>query len=470
MIAACDLFRDQPLVGECPANLAGLSRDSRAVQAGQAYVALADDAALAERHVHEAAERGAGVVIAGAKLEARNPKLETPHERWSFARASAALTGADRLTIPVLGVTGTKGKSTVVHFLQAALGADAARIGTIGWHDGRGERPNAQTTPPPEELHRFLAALPPSCPGVAIEVSSHGCDQFRLAGVRLAGLAYTGLGHDHLDYHGSQTAYLAAKLRAVQLLHPGGLLVVNADDDHAHVFAHAGTCVGARVIRLGLRRGEVKLQRDGDRWLLAGHHLPVALPGTFNAWNAAAGALLAAVAGSDLPTCLARLATAGPVPGRLERLAEQPITYVDYAHTPESIANVITAVRDAHPGARVAIVFGCGGDRDTTKRAPMGAAAAAADLVVITTDNSRSEDPAAIAGMIASGIGADRAHLSIPDRAAAIRHARQHIGPAGVVIVAGKGHETSQTIGGQTLAWDDRAFVASLACAGSDQP
>jgi UDP-N-acetylmuramoyl-L-alanyl-D-glutamate--2,6-diaminopimelate ligase len=449
MVAASVLFRDQALAGICPAVLAGVARDSRTVAVGQAYVWQSDDS----RHAGEARTRGAAVVVgAGAGAD-----LRTASPRWSFARASAALHGCDRRALPLLATTGTKGKSTVTHFTWWMLGAGAARIGTIGWHDGTNERPNRQTTPPPEELHGFLAGLPATCPGLALEASSHAGDQHRLAGLHFAALAFTGFGHDHLDYHGTQAGYVQAKLRLIRLVRPGGLVVVNADDPRAGLIAQAARHAGARIELLGADR----LVQGPAGWSWDGAALPLGLPGAFNAWNAAAAVLLVEMAGVDRATALARLASCPPPAGRMELLAQAPATYVDFAHTPESIALAIAALRAAHPGAPLAIVFGCGGDRDASKRAPMGRAAATADVVVITTDNSRSEDPALIAAAIVSGLGAT-AHVVIAERAAAIRHARSAVGPAGVVLVAGKGHETTQDIGGTVVPWSDRDFVRGL--------
>ena len=446
-IPAARLFRGQALSGACPAVLSGVSRDSRAVRPGAAYVAQGDEPA----HAAQAAERGAAVVVGP------RGQLRTPHPRWSFARASCAAAELDDRCPPLAAVTGTKGKSTITHLLWWLMGPGAARIGTIGWHDGREERPNRQTTPPPDELHAFLAGLPETCPGVAMEASSHGCDQFRLAGLNLVALAVTGIGHDHLDYHQTQAAYIAAKLRAVQLLVPGGRLVVNGDDVHAASFILAGHCVDAEVITLSAN----DVRRDPP---------PQVLPGAFNAWNTAAALLLAERMGVPRELGGRRLATLPAIPGRLERLAEAPVTYVDYAHTAESVAAVLLALRGEHPGAPLAIVFGCGGDRDRSKRAPMGAAAVAADVVVVTTDNSRGEDPRDIAAEVLAGFAAaapQRAAdcLVEPGRAAAIRLARARVGAAGVVVVAGKGHETTQDVRGVVTPWDDRAFVRSLAAA-----
>ncbi len=489
-----------------PAALAGVARDSRTVRTGEAYVA---SGRTAERARHRAEAHAAGAAVIVAELEDEGPGLASAHPRWAFARASAAAHGLDLAHPPLVAVTGTAGKSTTTHCAWWAMGgaeARAARVGTIGWHDGTAERANAQTTPPPEELHRFLAGLPGDCPGVALEASSHAGDQQRLAGLRFAAVAFTGLGRDHLDYHRTLGAYLQAKLRIFRWLAPGGLAIVNAEDAHAHTVAHAAQTAGARVLALGFAKGEARIVKAERGWRLrfAGidYPLPVRLPGDFNAWNAAAGALMASATGVPLATALARLATLPAVPGRLELLARGPDTFVDYAHTPEEIAVMLRAVRREFPLARLVCVYGCGGDRDRTKRGPMGCAALEADLGVLTTDNSRSEEPRSIAQEVIAGLprstqvfwaesggAADLPVLAsalrtpggqpvvmldgkrMPDgrllvveldRARAIRLARALAGPDGVVVVAGKGHETSQIIKDRVLPWDDRAFVAGL--------
>ncbi len=472
MIESNRLFEGQALEGELPAEVAGVGRDSRTLQPGEAFIAMG---AAGEAAAGEALSAGAAAIISERAIPGMpsGRMALVAHARWSFARASAANHDLDRGTPPLLGATGTKGKSTVVHCAWWALGAGAARIGTIGWHDGREERPNRQTTPPPDELHAFIRRLPAGCQGVALEVSSHGADQQRLAGLALRALAWTGLGHDHLDYHGSAAAYLAAKLRAARWLEPEAALIVNADDPTAVVAAHAARVAGARVITLGF--GESRLPADDCARLIAddghyrlelrgsSHSLPSPLPGAYNAWNAAAGALMAEAAGVPLRLAIGRLASLPAVPGRMELLALGPATYVDYAHTPESITAALNALRATHAGRRLAIVFGCGGDRDRSKRAPMGAAAGAADVIVVTTDNCRSESPQAIAEDILLGL-TDRASALVEfDRAAAIVLARRLVGPEGVVMVAGKGHETTQDIQGRVVPWDDRAFVRGRA-------
>lgn len=257
----------------------------------------------------------------------------------------------------------------------------------------------------------------------------------------------------------------------------------------------------ARVVMLGFKRGDSRLVRTTGGWRMrheaVDYRVPVRLPGDFNAWNTAAGALLASATGVPLLNALERLATLPAVPGRLELLAHHPDTYVDYAHTPDELKVMLAAVRKEFPGRRLVCVFGCGGDRDRSKRGPMGCAALIADQVVLTTDNSRSEDPKSIAQEIIAGLPAGtevfwakgddlasgrwieevrptyaahgrrvnegpRSVLVELDRGTAIRLARALAGDDGVVVVAGKGHETDQLIQGQVLPWDDRAFVRNL--------
>lgn len=458
-------FRGQALRGARPSRPLRVVIDSRQADADAAFVAAADEPRRAV-HVGAAVAAGAGAVVAEAPCA--GAQLATPCARWSAARASAAAYGLDAGGPPLLGVTGTDGKTTVAWYAWACLGAAGARVGTLGFHDGRVEHPGANTTPGAGELHRFLVGLGEGCPGVACEVSSHAIDQHRLAGLDFAAMAFTTIGSDHLDYHRSHAAYVATKLRAARLVRPGGLGLVAADDPRVPSVAHALRAAGATVLELGLARGDSRVVADGAGWILrhggVDHPLPVTLPGAFNAWNAAAGALLATAVGVPLTTALERLAAAPPVPGRLERVLERPIAYVDYAHTPGSVALVLDALRVAHPGRRLACVVGCGGDRDRSKRGAMARAAAAADAAVLTSDNPRSEDPEAIIGEMVAGLTRDeRAAVTVVvDREAAIRRACELAGADGVVAVCGKGHEAVQVIGERRIPFDDRDVLRRI--------
>lgn len=443
-------------------------RDSRLVAPGGSFVAISPEPARS-RHLAEAVRAGAAALVVERGPTAcpdGPPRFEVGHARWAQAVLSVRDHGLQHHCPPLYGVTGTDGKSTVAWAMWHLLGAGAGRVGTLGWHDGCTEQPSAQTSPPPEALHAFLAALPATSPGVAVEVSSHALHQHRCAGLRLAALVQTGIARDHLDYHRHHANYVAAKVQACQLLAPGALCLINADDPRAPTLRHAVQAAGGRPLELGLHRGEALLcRRRGGGWTLhwAGRRwpLPVAMPGAFNAWNLAAATLAVAHgAATRLRDLIETLRSLPCPPGRLERLAEAPITYVDYAHTPAAIALVLAALREEHPGRPLAAVFGCGGDRDRGKRPAMGRAAAAADVVVITSDNPRGEDPVAICAAAREGVPEGVDCRIEPDRACAIRLARSVVGGDGVVAVLGKGHEATQDCGGQLLSWDDRVFVA----------
>jgi len=452
---------------------APLCRDSRRVEPGAAFFACADDPTERAGHVAQALDRGARWVITppGDRVEGA-AQITCAAPRRLFARASAAAHGLVGAGPPLHAVTGTDGKTTVAELTRTALGPSAARIGTLGWHDGRREHEGTHTTPPPELIHAFLAGLGDGCSGVALEASSHAGAQGRLAGLELRSLVFTGLGGDHLDYHRDHERYLRAKLRLCDGLGPDSWCFINADGAHAAAFAErarARLARAERVVGIGFSRGRARLRRDGGRWYLAWDggelKLPQPLPGDFNAWNAAAAFLVAHVA-AGLPAreVLARLATCPGVPGRCELLARDPWTYVDYAHTPEALSRIVAVLRVEHPGARLVCVFGCGGNRDRGKRGPMGRAAAAADVAVLTTDNPRGEDPVAIAGDVLAGVDeSDRARMRIePDRGSAIDLAREEAGHEGVVVVCGKGHETHQEVGARRLRWSDRDHVRGL--------
>ncbi len=454
-------------------------RDSRRVEPGEVFFAQAADAELRRRCIEEAQARGATCIVSPSVDDRVVVEhLVVPDVRGAYAQASALAHALDRRCPPVFGVTGTDGKTTTAEMIRYALGPGAARIGTLGWHDGREERPGSQTTPPPEEIHAFLAGLPVDCPGVAVEISSHAGQQRRLAGVPLVALAYTGLGRDHLDYHGDLESYLAAKLAICEGLGPHSYLFLNADDAYARKFVACAAEWGVeteRIVGIGFHSGEARLREDGDGFILTWRGrdsvLPTALPGAYNAWNATAAVLAAVAAGIEAEDALARLHAVPGVPGRLELLAERPATYVDYAHTPLAVERCLRTLRNRYPDRPLVCVFGCGGDRDPGKRGPMGRAALVADRAVITNDNSRSEDPQAIAGQIIAGLptgvtvdrtvdAASEARVLVElRRGPAIDLARRLAGPDGVVAVLGKGHERDQDFGDHVEAWDDRSYV-----------
>ena len=467
--------------------VAGLTADSRNVGPGFVFVAVPGTVADGRRFAAKAAAAGAVAVVSeGARPEGLGPSVPyvaVADVRRSLARAAQAFSG--RQPARVVAVTGTSGKSSVTDFVRqilARLGAEAASLGTVGIVTSRGATYGSLTTPDPVTLHATLARLvDDGIDDLAMEASSHGIEQRRLDGVALAAVGYTNLGRDHLDYHATMDDYLAAKLRLfTTLAQPGIPAVINSDGAYADVVVAAAAARGLDVHSTGSKGDMVRLisartegfhqhlalQAPGASGRLQDYTVRLPLVGGFQVENAllAAGLVLATPAGrADPAGVIAALEHLTGVPGRMERIGEANggLCLVDYAHKPEALEGVLTALRPFATG-RLRLVFGCGGDRDTGKRPIMGAIAARqADVVIVTDDNPRSEDPAAIrAAILAAAPGA----VEIGDRAEAIRTAVRALEPGDVLVVAGKGHETGQIVGSQVLPFSDhdvlRAAIA----------
>lgn len=465
--------------------LKGLASDSRKVKPGYLFAALSGTKTDGAKFVKDAVARGAIAVLGApeladdvAALGVRFIAHENP--RLGLARYAAAFFDAQPET--VAAVTGTKGKSSIVAFLReiwTELGKPAASLGTVGVIGPKGAIPLNHTTPDPVEIHELLAALKKDgVDHLAIEASSHGLDQHRLDGVRIAGCGFTNITRDHMDYHATFDHYLAAKLRLFRdVVRDGGVAVVNMDAEHAGTFADAATARGLRLMTVGAKGDTIKLaarEERGDAQSLtlryAGKNYQVLLPlaGGFQASNALVAAGLAIGLGEDAAKVFAALENLKGAPGRMEKVAfaanGAPI-YVDYAHTPDSLEKVLEALRP-HTANRLHVVFGCGGDRDKGKRPLMGAIAVKlADDVIVTDDNPRSENPAVIrAEVLASAAGA----REIGDRADAIRAAVAGLKAGDVLVIAGKGHETGQYIKSEVHPFSDReqALDAALAAGG----
>ncbi|MDO9711247.1 UDP-N-acetylmuramoyl-L-alanyl-D-glutamate--2,6-diaminopimelate ligase [Paracraurococcus sp. LOR1-02] len=468
--------------------IAGLTADSRAVRPGFLFAALPGAKADGRAFIPAAVAAGAAAVLAPpgtAWPEAVpvRPLLAAPDPRRTLALLAAAYEGAQPATL--VAVTGTNGKTSTVDFLRQLWtldGAKAASLGTLGLvAEGFPPGPSL-TTPDPVALHGTLAALARAgFEHAAMEASSHGLDQRRLDGVRLAAAGFSNLTRDHLDYHGSLPAYRAAKLRLFEaLLPPGAPAVANADMEPATLAALRGIATrrGLRLLTVGEAGDDIALlaQRplpEGQELELeafgARHALRLALPGRFQADNALMACALAVATGMPAARALALLPRLAGVRGRMELAARLPngaAVYVDYAHTPDALERLLAALRPhVAPGGKLQVVFGAGGDRDPGKRPLMGAACAAhADVCWVTDDNPRSEDPAAIrAAMLAGCPGA----VDAGERRAAIAAALAALGPGDVLAVAGKGHESGQTIRGVTTPFDDAAVVRDLAGGGA---
>ncbi len=466
-------------------DITALTADSRKAAPGSLFAALAGSKADGSRFVSDAVARGAAAVLVASDAAVPDglgvPVLRAPDPRRALALMAARFSGAQPNT--VVAVTGTSGKTSVAEFTRqifAALGHASASLGTIGVVKPSGAVYGSLTTPDPISLHASLAAL--AAEGVthlAMEASSHGLDQHRLDGVKLSAAAFTNLGRDHMDYHPTVEHYLAAKLRLfTELLAPGQAAVVNLDGPHASDVVAAARAHGLRVLTVGAHGETLRLAGvDRDRFAQVlrieadGRTYRVRLPlvGTYQVENALTAAGLAIAAGVPGEAAIAALATLTGVPGRLDIVGEAKggLAVVDYAHKPEALSAALAACRPFVTG-KLICVFGCGGDRDRGKRPIMGRIAVeGADMVIVTDDNPRTEQPAVIRAEIMAGarVPGRPAALEIGDRAEAIRSAVAMMSKGDVVLVAGKGHETGQIVGQTVLPFSDHAELAKAMAA-----
>ena len=476
--------------GPTDREVTGLALDSRRVSPGAAFFALPGVQADGARFAAAAVAAGAVVVVGPVGLEvAGATRVEVAEPRLALAQAAGRFHAQPSRALEIVAVTGTNGKTTTTYLVEALLAAAGRRAGVIGTTGVRvaGQvRPSAFTTPEAPELQALLAGMrAANVTSVALEASSHALVQRRTWGLACDVCVFTNLTQDHLDYHGTMLAYLDAKLMLFDGRNGGRdkpcTAVVNADDPHADAVVAAAARGGMRVrmygspAAVGARDGVALLavtsraaglslrlrERDGDA--LREHACELPMLGRYNAWNAAAAWVAARALGIDGDVAARGLEHSPGVPGRLERVdaGQGFVLVVDYAHTPDALERALAACRE-HAGGRVLAVFGCGGDRDRGKRPLMGAVAARlADHAWVTNDNPRSEDPAAIAAAVVAG--APDAGLEVElDRRAAIAAAIRDARAGDVVLVAGKGHESTQTIGSQVLPFDDRAVAREL--------
>lgn len=468
----------------------GLCHDSRKLRPGDVFFALAGSQSHGMKHAAQAAASGACAVVydparGGAELAAA---LEIGIPLFAVGRLDQAMGFiADRFfgepssRMKVLGVTGTNGKTSCSHFLAHALGdgAPSAVVGTLGWGAPGALRPTTHTTPDAIEVHALLARLQgEGVASVAMEASSHGLEQGRLNGVRFEGGLFTNLSRDHLDYHQTMEAYLEAKLRLVDW--PGlKFIVFNLDDESAAPllervprgtrkigFSLDGSLAPAPGVE-AIRAANIRHTQDGLAFDVEfeGGKTTVAAPlyGDFNVENLLGTVAVLRALGLGLEEAARRLANVRPVPGRMERFAGAagPVAVVDYAHTPDALRKALASLRRHCRGA-LWVVFGCGGDRDRGKRPQMGGIAESwADRVVLTDDNPRSEDGGAIIRDILEGCVRGEV-VVMRDRREAIAWALGQLGEGDVLLVAGKGHEDTQDIGGVRQPFSDRAVVRQL--------
>jgi len=454
----------------------GLTADSRAVKPGFLFAALPGTHTDGSKFIADALARGAAAILVpqgGAPKRATTPVLEDADPRRRLALIASRFFAAQPET--VVAVTGTNGKTSVASFVRQlweGQGIPSASLGTIGVVSPKTTRKLNHTTPDPIELHAILAGLAKDgVTHLAFEASSHGLEQRRLDGVRLAAAAFTNITRDHLDYHESFEDYFEVKLRLFrELLPPGAAAIVDVDSDGGRRVAEIAKSRGHKLVSVG-EAGEtlrlVSAKRDGfaQRLIILhngkSYEVKVPLVGDFQATNALVAVGLVIATGGDPARVIKALANLRGAKGRLDLAGTTksgaPI-FVDYAHTPDALAKALAALRP-YVKARLVVVFGCGGDRDKGKRPEMGAAAATnADSVIVTDDNPRTEEPAAVRRAI---LAAAPNAVEIADRATAINQAIQGLNAGDVLLIAGKGHETGQIVGDKIIPFSGHDAVAA---------
>lgn len=469
----------RPVPVEMDRPIVALSLDSRTVQPGSLFMALAGSKQDGRRFIADAVARGAVAVLSESAPDGQLgqvPILSCPELRALVGPVAARFYGSPAQSMSVIGVTGTNGKTTTTHLIARALNEmrPCAVVGTLGNGFPEALVPAERTTPDAVSLHRWLKRFQSEGAGsVVMEVSSHALDQGRVKGVQFAGAVFTNLTRDHLDYHGDMISYGNAK--ALLFAFPDlRFAVLNGDDPFTDVLK-ARTTAGARQWVYGAQ-GDVRIDYVGvgafglaiDFLTPTGRvHIDSPLLGYFNVYNLAAALTTLIALGWQAADAARALSQVAPVPGRMERFfghAGQPLVVVDYAHTPDALEKILIGAR-AHVSGRVICVFGCGGDRDRGKREIMGECASRlADYLIVTHDNPRHEDPNRIVGDIMSGIPTGKRSQThvIYDRTEAIAQALKLASAADVVVVAGKGHEEYQQFGDRCVPYSDRQTVRAL--------
>ena len=480
-------------VGDRGVDVTAITHDSRRATRGSCFACIPGAVTDGHKYAPEAADAGAVALLVERELEIPVAQARVASVRAVLGPAAATFYGHPSRSLHCLAVTGTNGKTTVTYLLEAiarAAGDQVGVVGTVGARVDGDPLPLERTTPEADDLQALLARMRDAgVRTVALEASSHALDQRRMDGMWFTAACFTNLSQDHLDYHGSMPAYFEAKAR---LFDPArtAAAAINLDDRYGIQLARQANDTGLPVLtfarsdqrrstRVDIVAEDVTLDATGTRFVLAdrrtGKRANIASPllGRFNVSNALAAAATALVSGVPLVAVAEGLNSPVVIPGRVERVvAGQPFTVlVDYAHTPDALMRVLETARSLAQHGRVVAVFGAGGDRDREKRPAMGRAVAdGADMVVLTSDNPRSEAPEAIADAVLNGLRGGPATVAVElDRRAAIRHALSEARRGDVVVIAGKGHETGQTTGERTIAFDDRVVareeLEALGCA-----
>ena len=449
--------------GNAAVSVTDIVYDSRRVENGSLFCCLRGTNSDGHAFAAGAVAAGATALLVDHELDLPVAQVIVPDTRAAMGPLSSAFFGQPSRSLTIVGVTGTNGKTTTTSLIAAVLEAAGMPTGVIGTLTGK------HTTPEAPDLQAQLAGfLAAGKQAVVMEVSSHALALHRVDGTHFALAVFTNLGRDHLDLHGTIEDYFAAKaLLFERSLSAQG--IANADDPYGRSLVETAPIAMAGFGRDDL--ADLVVTPTGHEYTWRGQRVRVGIGGAFNAMNSLAAATAAAALDVPLEVIAAGLSGAASVPGRFEPVrAGQPFdVIVDYAHTPDGLREALSAARAAVDGGRVITVFGCGGDRDREKRPEMGAVAAElADQVVVTSDNPRSEDPLEIINAIIQGVPADYRQrvVSEPDRRSAFAAAFRAAQPGDVVVIAGKGHETTQTIGSDVIPFDDRAVARAILEAG----
>lgn len=474
--------KDLTIIGP-DVDVRGIAIDSRLVEKGDLFMAIVGTKHDGRHYVSDALERGASALIVTEPVDCPShvAMIVTPHVREVVAHIASLYYPRQPKTM--VAVTGTSGKTSTAQFTRQmwqGMGYPSASIGTLGLVTAHEHIYGSLTTPEAITLHRMLDDLVER--GIThgvMEASSHGLMMHRLDCVRLQAAGWTNLSRDHLDYHETMEAYAAAKMRLFrEVLQPGGVAVLNADDAAFPLFHEAATAQGVSVMAYGRNAKDIQLNSvlpDGQgqqiHLTIQGSERKVYLPvlGAFQVHNALCALGMIMGAGGDRDAALNALAQVMGVPGRLEYVGKSPqggTVFVDYAHKPDALASVLTAMQPhvaPYKGAKLGVVFGCGGNRDRGKRPLMGdIAARMADWVVVTDDNPRDEVPDHIRAEIVAGIPVGADVCEVADRKTAIGMAIDRLGPHDVLVIAGKGHEGGQIVAGITHPFDDRDVARSF--------
>lgn len=469
-------LRYEELINFEDVEITGISYDSKTTKSGDIFACLVGEHSDGHEYFKSAVESGAKAFFVEKKIDTHLPQVVVKSTRRQIADIADKFYNSPSKSLNLIGITGTNGKTTVTHLVQKILeskGEDCALIGTLGYKlSSKDEYKEAKhTTPQAPELQAVLNLIKEdSIENVVMEVSSHALEQNRVGKCIFKGAVLTNLTQDHLDYHITMDNYFESKAILFKRLKPNDFAVINADDEYAQRFLEI-IPQGVKILTYGVKNSadimakEVEFSLSGANFLcetkqFGSQKVKLQMNGMFSVYNVLAAITAGLLMEINLNMCIKPLETTKGVAGRFEVVAKNPLLIVDYAHTPDGLENVLTAAREITPqGSKLICLFGCGGDRDATKRPKMGAIAERlSDKVVITSDNPRSEDPQQIITDVLAGLKSINTQKVFvePDRGKAIELLKTICDKNDVVVIAGKGHETYQILKEKTIHFDDR--------------